>query len=278
VSRAGYSPSEPVVELENVTAGYWVAGARLLRREFHGVLRGVSLTIRSGERVAVIGESGSGKTTLLRVVLGVLPPVSGRVRVLGHELYRMPERERWKVTRMIGYVPQDPSRALNPRLRVVDIVTEPLARTRLSKEEKLERARWALRMVRLHESVLSYYPTQLSGGMMQRVLIARAIVHEPKLLLLDEPTSALDVSVQAQVINLLNDIQQALRCTMVTVTHDLSVAQYLADRAVLLHGGTIVEDSPFDVLVSNPRSQYAVQLVRSYLLAVAEGAQEVPQL
>ncbi len=268
MSLAGSTPNRSAVELVDVTAGYWTADGFALRR-FHPVLKGVSVTVRRGERVAIVGESGSGKTTLLRVVLGVLQPASGRVVVMGREIYRLPRRLRWTVTSRIGYVPQDPARSLNPRLKVRDIVMEPLERSDLTEREKMERVRDALRMVQLHESVLDYYPAQLSGGMMQRVLIARAVVHEPELLLLDEPTSALDVSIQAQVINLLNSIQRKLGCTMVVVTHDLPVAQYLADRAVLLHRGAVVEDVPFEELVRSPKSELAKLLIRSFSLVTS---------
>ncbi|MCC6050082.1 MAG: dipeptide/oligopeptide/nickel ABC transporter ATP-binding protein [Thermofilum sp.] len=265
MSRAG--SSSPAIELKGVSAGYLVAeGLKSLRRKYVEVLRGVSLRVGRGERLAVIGESGSGKTTLLKVVLGLLRPVKGDVVVLGHRIYDIPERERWKVTSRMGYVPQDPFRALNPRLRVADIVAEPLTRLRLPESEKRERVRAAIKMVQLHESVLEYYPSRLSGGMMQRVLIARAVVHEPELLLLDEPTSALDVSTQAQVINLLNSIQERLGCAMVAVTHDLAVAQYLADRAVVLYRGVVVEEGPLDEIVRSPKSEHARALVASYSL------------
>ncbi len=246
-------------------------GLRALRRRYVEVLRDVSLSVSRGERVAVIGESGSGKTTLLKVVLGLLRPMKGEVVVLGHRIYEIPERERWKVTRRIGYVPQDPFRALNPRLKVADIIAEPLSRLNLSESEKEERVRAAVKMVQLHESVLDYYPSRLSGGMMQRALIARAVVHEPELLLLDEPTSALDVSTQAQVISLLNAIQEKLNCAMVTVTHDLAAAQYLADRAVILHKGVVVEEGSFSEIVRNPKSDHARVLLASYTLGVSEG-------
>jgi len=268
MSRAG--STDLAVELREVSAGYFVAeGLKALRRKYVEVLRGVSLRVDGGERVAVIGESGSGKTTLLKVVLGLLQPMRGDVVVLGHRIYDIPERERWKVTRRIGYVPQDPFRALNPRLKVADIITEPLSRLHLPEDEKEERVRAAVKMVQLHESVLNHYPSRLSGGMMQRVLIARAVVHEPELLLLDEPTSALDVSTQAQVINLLNGIQERLKCAMVTVTHDLAVAQYLADRAVILYKGVVVEEGPLDEIVRNPKSEHARVLVASYTLGVS---------
>jgi len=269
MSNAGFTHSSPMVELEDVTVGYWTTNGSSIRKRFTPVLKGIQVTVRDGERVAVIGESGSGKTTLLKVMLGILPPVSGRVRVLGHEIYRLPHWQRWKVTSQIGYVPQEPARALNPRLRIRDIVMEPLERFKLTERERDERVKEAIRMVQLHESILDYYPTQLSGGMMQRALIARAIVHDPEILLLDEPTSALDVSIQAQIINLLDAIQRKLECSMITVTHDLPVAQYLADRAVLLHKGTIVEDAPFEELIRSPKSEFAKTLIRSYTLTAS---------
>lgn len=271
MSRAG--STEWAIELRNVSAGYFVAeGFKAIRRRYVEVLHDTSFKVDRGERVAVIGESGSGKTTLLRVILGLLQPVRGDVVVLGHRIYAMPSRERWKVTRRIGYVPQDPFRSLNPRLKVASIVAEPLTRSGLSESEKMRRMREALRMVQLHESILEYYPSRLSGGMMQRVLIARAVVHEPEILLLDEPTSALDVSTQAQVINLLNSIQERLGCAMVTVTHDLPVAQYLADRAVILHRGVVVEEGPLDDIVQNPKSEHAKLLIASYTLGVGRAA------
>jgi ABC-type glutathione transport system ATPase component len=268
MSHAG--STDWAIELRNVSAGYTVAeGFKAIRKRYVEVLHDVSFRVGRGERVAVIGESGSGKTTLLRVMLGLLQPLKGDVMVLGQRIYAMPSRERWKITSRIGYVPQDPFRSLNPRLRVADIVAEPLTRLGLSESEKLQRLRAALRMVQLHESVLEHYPSRLSGGMMQRVLIARAVVHEPEILLLDEPTSALDVSTQAQVVNLLNSIQERLGCTMVTVTHDLPLAQYLADRAVILYKGVVVEEGALDVIVRNPKSEHAKLLIASYALGAS---------
>lgn len=267
--HAGSTNDNVHVELKRVNAGYHaIEGFKSIRRKYVQVLNEVSLRIRDGERVAIIGESGSGKTTLLKVMLGLLQPVSGEVWVLGQNIYNMSKRDRWRITHKIGYVPQDPFRSLNPRLKVMDIVTEPLERSKFSERERVERVSEAFRMVQLHESILNYYPSQLSGGMMQRVLIARSIVHDPEMILLDEPTSALDVSTQAQIISLLNSIQERLDCTMITVTHDLPVAQYLADRVVILHGGSIVEEGDFEEVVKDPKSEHARRLILSYTLSV----------
>jgi ABC-type glutathione transport system ATPase component len=259
--------SNYAVELENVTAGYMVArGFRSILKQFVVVLRGVNLRVSHGERVAIIGESGSGKTTLLRVILGLLRPKTGKVIVLGKDIYRVKGRARAGVLKRIGYVPQDPYRSLNPVLKVKDIIKEPLEAYGYSSELIEDRIREVVRLVGLPLNVLDETPEELSGGMRQRVLIARALVAYPKMLLLDEPTSALDVSVQAQIISLLNSIYESFNITMITVTHDLAVAQYLADRVVILKDGQIVEEGEFESILKEPKSEYTRSLVMSYQL------------
>lgn len=259
--------SNYAVELENVTAGYMVArGFRSILKQFVVVLRGVNLRVNYGERVAIIGESGSGKTTLLRVILGLLRPKTGKVIVLGKDIYRVKGRARAEVLKRIGHVPQDPYRSLNPVLKVKDIIKEPLEAYGYSSELIEDRIREVVRLVGLPLNVLDETPEELSGGMRQRVLIARALVAYPKMLLLDEPTSALDVSVQAQIISLLNSIYESFNITMITVTHDLAVAQYLADRVVILKDGQIVEEGEFESILKEPKSEYTRSLVMSYQL------------
>lgn len=254
------------VEMRGVVAGYFVArGFRSIFKKFQPVLRGISLDIGVGERVAVIGESGAGKTTLIKVLLGLLRPVRGAVRVLGMDPFAE-GRKRLEYVRMIGYVPQDPGRSLNPRLRIRKILMEPLEALGVGGEEGEERILEALQYVHLHPGILDYYPDQLSGGMMQRILIARALVHKPRILILDEPTSALDVSIQAQIINILNEIYEELRPTMITVTHDIPVAQYLADRAIILYEGRIVEDNRIDEIIMNPKHPYTKTLIKAYMV------------
>jgi ABC-type glutathione transport system ATPase component len=259
--------SNYAVELENVTAGYMVArGFRSILKQFVVVLRGVNLRVSYGERVAIIGESGSGKTTLLRVILGLLRPKTGKVIVLGKDIYGVKGRARAEVLKRIGYVPQDPYRSLNPVLKVKDIIKEPLEAYGYSGELIEDRIREVVRLVGLPLNVLDETPEELSGGMRQRVLIARALVAYPKMLLLDEPTSALDVSVQAQIISLLNSIYESFNITMITVTHDLAVAQYLADRVVILKDGQVVEEGEFESILKEPKSEYTRSLVMSYQL------------
>ncbi|MGC9011675.1 ABC transporter ATP-binding protein [Thermogladius sp.] len=257
---------ECFIKLEGVVAGYRVTRSLLsIRRSFTPVLKDVNLCLRPGERVAVIGESGSGKTTLLKVVLGLLRPVKGRVVVDGRDIYR--DRASWlRSVRKLGYVPQDPYRSLDPRIKIRTSLVEPLERTGMRREEVEERVRSVLKLVGLHEEVLDLYPRSLSGGMLQRVLIARAIVGEPKYLLLDEPTSSLDVSTQAQIVNLINDIYEKYKIGVLLVTHDLAVAQYLADRVVILREGRVVEEGLFEEVILRPRHEYTRLLVKSYMM------------
>jgi ABC-type glutathione transport system ATPase component len=221
--------------------------------------------VEKGERVAIIGESGSGKTTILRVILGLLKPISGKVLIYGKDLYSLPSDQKLQILRRIGYVPQDPYRSLNPVLKIKYIVGEPLEAAGVEWRYIEEKAREVLKIVGLPQSILNDTAEELSGGMRQRVLIARAIIAEPEILVLDEPTSALDVSIQAQIINLLNSIYNTFKVTMITVTHDLGVAQYLADRLIILKSGKIVEEGSVDEVLRDPKSEYTKSLITSYL-------------
>ncbi|MEM0025411.1 MAG: ABC transporter ATP-binding protein [Zestosphaera sp.] len=259
-----------IVSLKDVIAGYPTTGKglRSLFKYVNVVLKNINLKIYDGERVAIIGESGSGKTTLLKVILGLLKPVRGEVEVLGKEIYEFSWSERVRILRQIGYVPQDPYKALNPKLRVKTIISEPLESMRVKPEEIEERVREVARMVQLSDKILDKYPGELSGGMMQRVLIARSIIHDPEILILDEPTSALDVSIQAQIIELINNIHKRLELAILTVTHDLGVAQYLSDRAIILYKGNIVEEGYIDDIITKPRHEYTSLLIASYKASI----------
>jgi ABC-type glutathione transport system ATPase component len=255
-----------ILELQRVTAGYKsVKGFKSLIKRVEIVLRDISFTVEKGERVAIIGESGSGKTTILRVILGLLKPISGKVLIYGKDLYSLPSDQRLQILRRIGYVPQDPYKSLNPVLKIKYIVGEPLEAAGVEWRYVGERIREVLKIVGLPQSILNDTAEELSGGMRQRVLIARAIIAEPEILVLDEPTSALDVSIQAQIINLLNSIYNTFKVTMITVTHDLGVAQYLADRLIILKSGKIVEEGSVDEVLRDPKSEYTKSLITSYL-------------
>jgi len=257
---------DSILELQRVTAGYKsIKGFKSLIKRVEIVLRDISFTVEKGERVAIIGESGSGKTTILRVILGLLKPISGKVLIYGKDLYSLPSDQKLQILRRIGYVPQDPYRSLNPVLKIKYIVGEPLEAVGVEWRHIEERASEVLKIVGLPQSIINDTAEELSGGMRQRVLIARAIIAEPEILVLDEPTSALDVSIQAQIINLLNSIYNTFKVTMITVTHDLGVAQYLADRLIILKSGKIVEEGSVDEVLRNPKSEYTKSLITSYL-------------
>jgi len=257
--------TDHIIKLENVTVGYLATppGIKSLIRTRYIVLKNINLRVSRSERVTIVGGSGSGKTTLLRVILGLLKPFTGRVFIHEYDIYRLPWRERVKILRKIGYVPQDPFKSLNPMLRVRDILREPLEARGIRKYEE-SKIRSLVKLVGLPENVLEMYPEELSGGMRQRALIARALVSEPEVLILDEPTSALDVSVQAQIINLINEIYEKFKPAILLVTHDLSIAQYIADRIVVIENKEIVEEGPVDVVLNNPQSHFMKMAISSY--------------
>lgn len=254
-----------VIKLVNVDAGYKViADPKSIFKKYKLVLRDINLELLQGERLAVIGESGSGKTTLLKVIIGLLKPVKGEVLLYDKPIYRLPRNKQVEILRRIGYVPQDPYKALNPLLKVRDIIAEPLEAVKVDRNIIYREVEDVVRLVGLPREVLNETPDELSGGMRQRVLIARALIGKPKILILDEPTSALDVSMQAQIINLVNELYSMFHPSMIIVTHDLAIAQYLADRAVILKDGVIVEEGPMDEILNNPRHEYTRKLVQSY--------------
>ena len=232
-------------------------------------LDGVDLKIESGKTFGIVGESGCGKTTLMRTLLRLVEPTSGSV-VLSEELTRgqfscnnledLSSDELRRFRRQIGVVFQDPMGALNPRMLIKDIVSEPLVihgKTDNTRERVIE----LLKNVGLGEEHLYRYPHEFSGGQRQRIVIARALALEPKILVLDEPTSALDVSVQAQILNLLNDLQRKYDLTYIFISHDLSVIEYMCDRLAVMYLGKVVEEADTEDLFSNPQHPYTRALL-----------------
>ena len=232
-------------------------------------LDGVDLKIESGKTFGIVGESGCGKTTLMRTLLRLVEPTSGSV-VLSEELTRgqfscnnledLTSDELRRFRRQIGVVFQDPMGALNPRMLIKDIVSEPLVihgKTDNTRERVIE----LLKNVGLGEEHLYRYPHEFSGGQRQRIVIARALALEPKILVLDEPTSALDVSVQAQILNLLNDLQRKYDLTYIFISHDLSVIEYMCDRLAVMYLGKVVEEADTEELFSNPQHPYTKALL-----------------
>lgn len=220
----------------------------------------VSLTIERGEIVGIVGESGSGKTTLARVLCGLVSHEAGAVTIDGRDLSQMSDSELWTVIQM---VPQDSYGSLNPTLRVQDIVAEPLHyRGHLPWREARRQADEILATVGISEVVAQRTPKEMSGGQRQRVALARALSVRPQLLICDESTSALDVSVQAQILNLIQRLQEEYQFAVLFVTHDIDVVRYLSDRVVVMQDGRIVEELRGEQLETNDvREEYTRQLL-----------------
>jgi len=220
-----------------------------------------SLSVGRGETLAVVGESGSGKSTLARILLGLDEPDQGCVVLGGMEIGTMSPQAR---ARLVQPVFQDPYSSLNPRRSVGDIIARPLVlHGAVSPAERRARVTRILERVGLPQRVINSFPGQMSGGQRQRVAIARALILRPQLLLCDEPTSALDVSVQAQILNLLQDLQEEFGLSMLFITHDIGVVRQIADRVVVMQGGRIVEEGAASQVLVQPAHEYTAQLLDS---------------
>ena len=225
-------------------------------------LRGVSLDIHAGRSLGVVGESGSGKSTLARLVMALDTPSAGSVELLGRDLHRLTACELRAARRDLQMVFQDPYGSLDPRQTVETIVTEPLqALANATKAELRERAAEVLAQVGLRAGDAHKYPHEFSGGQRQRIAIARALITRPRLIVADEPVSALDVSVQAQVLNLLQDLQERHGVSYLLISHDLAVVQQLCDEVLVLYQGQVVERGAPQALFTQPRHPYTQALV-----------------
>jgi peptide/nickel transport system ATP-binding protein/oligopeptide transport system ATP-binding protein len=253
-----------LLDVTNLMVWFPVKGGGLIRRTVGrvGAVRGVSLHLDAGETLGVVGESGCGKSTTGRAILQLQRPSSGSVRFNGRELTTLPKGEMRRVRRDVQIVFQDPYASLDPRMPVNDIVAEPLRiHGQWTRTDGMDRVAGLLRMVGLKPEHGNRYPHEFSGGQRQRVGIARALALEPKLLVLDEPVSALDVSVQAGIVNLLEDLQDALGLAYLFIAHDLSVVRHVADRVAVMYLGRIVETGPRDVVYDNPLHPYTKALL-----------------
>jgi peptide/nickel transport system ATP-binding protein len=238
-----------------------------LRTEMRSVVDDVSFTIDAGETLGLVGESGSGKTTVARMILGLVKPTSGRVLVDGVDVASAPAAELRRLRRQMQPVFQDPYAALNPRMNVLDIITEPfvihgaeigMARGRAGLRAK---ALELLNEVGLDESALGRHPHEFSGGQRQRINIARALALRPRLLILDEPVSALDVSVGAQIVNLLRGLQREHGLTYLFISHSMPLVRYLSTRIAVMESGRMVETGDAEALCAAPRMPYTQKLL-----------------
>ena len=264
--------SDALVSVRNL-AKHFPAGA--FRRG--GVVRavdGISFDIARGEVVGLVGESGSGKTTIGRCILRLIEPTAGEVCFDGTDVTRLGPRALRRQRRRMQYIFQDPFASLSPRMAIAEILTEGLAIQRVgSRRERLIRAATALDAVELPPDTLGRYAHEFSGGQRQRIGIARALVLKPDFLVADEPVSALDVSVQAQIVNLLRDLQARLGLTMLFISHDLAVVEFMCDRVIVLYLGRVMEIAPSEQLYASPRHPYT----RALLSAIPSPDPDAPR-
>ncbi len=260
--------SEPVIlQADDVKVSYVLKSNWMGQpTEYLEAVKGISLTLRQGETVGIVGESGSGKSTLGRALMQLLPS-TGNISFEGKNMRQMSASERFELKRHMQMVFQDPYGSLSPRMTIGEIITEPLTVfTNMSKSERMQKARQVLQEVRLDPHCINRYPHEFSGGQRQRIAIARALIFEPKFILLDEPTSALDRSVQLTVLDLLKDIQRRHNIGYLFISHDLAVVRAISDHVMVMQRGEVVEQGTPEQIFDHPQQAYTQRLISACML------------
>jgi oligopeptide transport system ATP-binding protein len=256
--------SEPLLEVTDLVKHFPIKRGILIDREVDQVraVDGISFEIPRGQTLGLVGESGSGKSTACRAVLQLIAPTSGSVRFEGQEIAGLSRRRMRPLRREMQMIFQDPYASLNPRKRIGQIVGDPLKRQGIASGSDLrKRVQELLERVGLAAEHYNRFPHEFSGGQRQRVGIARALALQPKLVIADEPVSALDVSIQAQIVNLLDDLQDEFGLTYLFVAHDIGVVRHISDRIAVMHHGKIVEEGGADQVCEQPKDDYTKKLL-----------------
>jgi ABC-type glutathione transport system ATPase component len=276
---AGQLEAPPLTAVEHLVKRFPLTRGVLVRRRLGEVpaVDDVTLEVFAGESLGIVGETGSGKSTLARILLNLLEPTSGVVRWRGEDVTHARGARLAELRRRRQLVFQDPSGSLNPRRTVGATIAEPFAIHGLLPERAARARRVAelLEQVGLEARLANRYPHELSGGMRQRVGIARAIALRPELLVADEPVSALDVSIQAQILTLLRELQRDLSLTLVLISHDLAVIRYMCKRVAVMHDGKLVEIAPVEELYRAPREAYTRELLAAVPRIPSTGAEPI---
>ncbi|MCO5082495.1 MAG: dipeptide ABC transporter ATP-binding protein [Rhizobiaceae bacterium] len=253
--------STTVLEGKNLVRDYHVPGGLFRPAKTIHAVKGVSFSVEKGRTLAIVGESGCGKSTLARIITLIDPATSGDLFIDGRKVDIARDPMTPEMRRKVQIVFQNPYGSLNPRQKIGDVLAEPLIiNTDTPADERRDRAMAMLKKVGLQEVHFNRYPHMFSGGQRQRIAIARALMLNPSLLVLDEPVSALDLSVQAQVLNLLADLQDEFQLTYVFISHDLSVVRYIADEVMVMYFGEAVEYGSRDAVFSDPQHSYTKTL------------------
>ena len=262
-----------ILKIKNLNVEFPIFGG-IFQREVSAVhaVKNFNLNIEKGKTIGIVGESGSGKSTLGKAILNVLKLTAPDVRVGGEILYKyknkfidvlsQDQETTLKLRPFIQMIFQDPFSSLNPRMLVKDIIKEPLdIHTKMTNLEKMDKVFWLLNKVGLSKEQSTRYPHEFSGGQRQRIGIARSLATEPKIIIADEPVSALDVSIQAQVINLMMDLQDEFNLTILFIAHDLSVVKHISEEIAVMYLGELVENNNIDSIFKNPQHNYTRSLL-----------------
>ena len=262
--------TEPLLSVRDLHVHFNVRGEGLFpKKRTLKAVNGVNLDLYPGETLGIVGESGCGKSTLARALLNLVPVTSGRIAWFGRDMGSASAADWQRVRRSVQMVFQDPLASLDPRMNVLQIIGEPLRthRPELSRDEVKARVQQVMARVGLMENQLYRYPHEFSGGQCQRIGIARALILEPKLIVCDEPVSALDVSIQAQIINLLKDLQKQMQLALIFIAHDLAVVKHVSQRILVMYLGRVMELADKHELYAAPKHPYTRALLSAVPLA-----------